>query len=335
MNDTPSLSVAGLRKEFGSITALDGVDLTVDGPEILGLAGPNGSGKTTLIRCLLGLEDATAGETRIGDTTTPEFAREDRARIGYMPQSTAVYDDLTVRENVAFFARLYGVGGDDDVDGNDGGGDVGGGHDWGGDGRDNDGGGDDGGGIDRAAGQAAASRGGSAGSHAPPDDRAAAVDRALDLVDLTGRSDARIDELSGGMVRRTSLACAVVHDPDVLVLDEPTVGLDPRLRASMWSRFRDRRDDGTLVLVSTHYLGEAGNCDRVCFLRDGRVLALDSPEGFLDRTGTADMEEAFLALLDESDAGTDRDERSAGEREERGAPGPDPSATVASGGDTR
>jgi ABC-2 type transport system ATP-binding protein len=121
----------------------------------------------------------------------------------------------------------------------------------------------------------------------------------LAFVDLADRESARIDDLSGGMIRRASLACALVHDPDVLVLDEPTVGLDPQLRASMWEGFRERRDHGTLVLVSTHYLGEVSRCDRVLFLRDGRVLDVDSPADFLDRTGTEDMEAAFLALLAE------------------------------------
>jgi len=100
------------------------------------------------------------------------------------------------------------------------------------------------------------------------------------------------------MVRRTSLACALVHDPDVLLLDEPTVGVDPELRANMWTAFRERRDAGSLMLVSTHYLGEAINCDRVLFLREGRVLAFDTPHSFLESTGTADLEDAFLALLE-------------------------------------
>ncbi|MFB6151244.1 MAG: ABC transporter ATP-binding protein [Haloarculaceae archaeon] len=292
MNETPSLAVDGVRKEFGPVTALSGVDLTVEGPEILGLAGPNGSGKTTLIRCLLGLERPTAGEARVGGTFSREFDRADRERIGYMPQHTAVYDDLTVRENVAFFARLYGVGG--------------------------------------AARPAGVPRLGGGGSEATRDSAdPGAVDRALSVVGLDDRADARIGELSGGMVRRTSLACAIVHEPDVLFLDEPTVGLDPRLRSSMWAEFRDRRDDGTLVVVSTHYLGEATNCDRVCFLRDGRVLALDSPDGFLDATGTEDMEAAFLALLDERGGA----ETAADADDGHDAPGPD--AAAASGGDTR
>lgn len=229
----------GLRREFGSVTALDGVDLAINGPEIVGVAGPNGSGKTTLIRCLLGLLAPTAGEGQLNGTRSLDMRASDRARVGYMPQHEAVYRDLTVRENVSFFARLYRV-----------------------------------------------------------DDRATAVERALDFVDLSDRADARIGELSGGMVRRTSLACAVVHDPDVLLLDEPTVGLDPELRATMWDGFRARRDDGALALVSTHYLGEARHCDRVLFLREGRVLAFDEPATFRDRTGASDLEGAFLALLD-------------------------------------
>lgn len=154
-------------------------------------------------------------------------------------QHEAVYDDLTVRENLSFFARLYGVA-----------------------------------------------------------EREEAVDAALDFVNLTERDDARIGELSGGMVRRTSLACALVHDPDVLFLDEPTVGVDPELRATLWEAFRERRDDGTLLLVSTHYLDETEKCDRVLFLRDGRVLAFDAPQAFLDATASDNLEDAFLALLD-------------------------------------
>jgi len=244
--EDPSVHVDGLRREFGSVTALDGVDLDVAGPAIVGIAGPNGAGKTTLIEALLGLLAPTAGEIRVGGTDPLAFGAADRRRLGYMPQREAVYRDLTVRENVDFFARLYEVS-----------------------------------------------------------DRTAAVDRALSFVDLDARADARVAELSGGMIRRTSLACAIVHDPDVLVLDEPTVGLDPELRMAMWEGFRARREEGAIVLVSTHYLAEAQNCDRVLFLRDGRTLADDAPEAFLSRTGTDDLEDAFLALLNGAVAADD------------------------------
>jgi ABC-2 type transport system ATP-binding protein len=248
------MSLTDLRREFGSVTALDGVDLAVDGPRIVGVAGPNGAGKTTLIRCLLGLLSPTEGASTVAGTPSLSLGAGDRERIGYMPQADAIYRDLTVRGNVDFFARLYRV-----------------------------------------------------------DDRSAAVDRAISFVGLEDRADDRVSELSGGMIRRTSLACALVPDPDVLVLDEPTVGLDPELRATMWDAFRERRDEGALILVSTHYLGEATRCDDVLFLRDGRVLAYDTPERFLEETGTADLEAAFLALLERDDDPADDDDESANE----------------------
>lgn len=241
MTGPPIIAVDGLRKEFGQVTALEGVDLVLDDPQILGLAGPNGSGKTTLIQSLLGLVAPTAGDVSVLGTAPEAFSAADRGRMGYMPQHTAVYDDLTVRENIEFFSNLYSV-----------------------------------------------------------TNRGTAINEALDFVGLTHRSDSRIDELSGGMIRRTSLACAIVHDPEILFLDEPTVGLDPQLRATMWDGFRKRRDDGSTVIVSTHYLDEARNCDRVLFLREGRVLTVNTPQGFLHATGTDDMEDGFLTLLDET-----------------------------------
>jgi len=240
MTEGIDVSATSLRRVFGRITALDDLTIALEAPGIVGFVGPNGAGKTTFIRCLLGLLDPTSGESAIDGAPSTELGPAERRRVGYMPQREALYDDLTVGENVAFFARLYGV-----------------------------------------------------------DERVDAVERALDLVDLRERAGDRIATLSGGMLRRTSLAAAVVHDPDLLLLDEPTVGLDPELRTAMWERFREWREGGSLVLVSTHYLGEASRCDRVCFLRDGAVLAIDTPAGFLDATGAADMEAAFLALLDD------------------------------------
>lgn len=235
---TVSLEADDLRRDFGDQTAVDGVDLSLSGQQIVGVAGPNGAGKTTLMRLFLGLLSPTSGTATVNGHAPESLSQDDREAIGYMPQRRGLYDDLTVRGNVSFFASLYDA-----------------------------------------------------------DDGSGAVDRALDIVDLHDRADDLVATLSGGMVRRTSLACAIVHEPAVLFLDEPTVGLDPELRAAMWDTFRAMRDDGALIVISTHYLGEARNCDRVLFLRDGRVLALDSPQRFLERTETSDLEEAFLTLL--------------------------------------
>lgn len=240
-SEPPAVATDSLTKEFGRVTALSSLDLAVEGPSIVGVAGPNGSGKTTLVRCLLGLLEPTAGVARIDGTDSRSLSADGRRQVGYMPQADAIYADLTVRENVAFFADLYGV------------------------------------------------------------DDAAAVEEVLAFVDLADRADDRIGALSGGMVRRTSLACALVHDPAVVFLDEPTVGLDPELRARMWDGFQARRRQGRVVLVTTHYLAEVARCDRALFLREGRVLADDAPDALLAATGTDDMEAAFLALLERDD----------------------------------
>lgn len=243
--DAPvSVTVEGLVRRFGDVTALAGVNLSLKGSEIVGIAGPNGSGKTTLIRCLLGRLSPSAGSVRLNGIDPRNLSPGDRAAVGYMPQVAAVYEDLSVRANVTFFARLYGL-----------------------------------------------------------DPVADPVDRVLDLVQLRAREDARVTDLSGGLLRRTSLACALVHEPSILVLDEPTVGVDPALRAEMWDAFRARTRAGVLTLVSTHYLAEADRCDRVLFLRDGGVLAFDTPNAFRTRTGASDLEGAFHSLLSRGDDG--------------------------------
>lgn len=230
----PVVQAIALRKRFGSITAVDGVDLALAPGRIYGLLGPNGSGKTTLIRLLSGLARATSGEARILGTRMP--SRQALARIGYMPQAEAIYPDLSVGENLGFFARLEGH-------------------------------------ADRAS-----------------------IDRVLELVELSGRKGTPALELSGGMRRRLSLACTLVHEPKVLFLDEPTVGVDPALRVQFWSHFRRLAADGTTILVASHVLDEADRCDELVFMRDGKVIGRGSGAELRARAGTDNLESAFLTL---------------------------------------
>ena len=231
---TPAVEAIELRKRFGDIHAVDGVDLSLAPGRIYGLLGPNGSGKTTLIRMLAGLARATGGEARILGTRMP--SRETLARIGYMPQAEAIYPDLSVAENLAFFARLEGR-------------------------RD-----------------------------------AAAIDRVLDLVELGDRRGSPALQLSGGMRRRLSLACSLVHEPAVLFLDEPTVGVDPALRVQFWSHFRRMAAEGTTILVASHVMDEADRCDELVFMRHGRVIGRGTGAELRATAGHDNLESAFLIL---------------------------------------
>jgi ABC-2 type transport system ATP-binding protein len=230
----PAVEAIGLRKRFGRIRAVDGVDLTLAPGRIYGLLGPNGSGKTTLIRMLAGLARATDGEARILGTRMP--SRPMLARIGYMPQAEALYPELSVGENLGFFASLLGR-------------------------------------RDRAA-----------------------IDRVLDLVELRDRKGTPTLELSGGMRRRLSLACTLVHEPEVLFLDEPTVGVDPALRVQFWAHFRRLAAAGTTILVASHVMDEADRCDELVFMRDGRVIGRGTGAEIRARAGATDLEAAFLVL---------------------------------------
>ena len=230
----PAVEALGLRKRFGEIHAIDGIDLALAPGRIYGLLGPNGSGKTTLIRLLTGLARATAGEARILGTRMP--SRSALADIGYMPQAEAIYPELSVGENLAFFARLEGR-------------------------------------ADQAA-----------------------IDRVLDLVELRGRKGTPALQLSGGMRRRLSLACTLVHGPKVLFLDEPTVGVDPALRVQFWSHFRRLAAEGTTILVASHVMDEADRCDELVFVRDGKVIGRGTGAELRSKAGQVDLEAAFLVL---------------------------------------
>ncbi|GAA1135460.1 ABC transporter ATP-binding protein [Kribbella jejuensis] len=219
----------------GAREVLHGIGFDLRAGSVTGLLGPSGCGKTTLIRAIVGLQDRVTGDISV--LGLPAGAAELRGRIGYVTQEPSVYGDLTVLENVRFFAAVLGVA-------------------------------------------------------------AAEVDRVIAAVDLTGHADARVDSLSGGQRSRASLAVALLGSPELLVLDEPTVGLDPVLRRDLWALFHELADAGSTLLVSSHVMDEASRCDRLLLMRDGELLADETPEALLDSVGTTDIEQAFLTLIE-------------------------------------
>ena len=234
----PAVALRGLRVVRGGATILRDIDLDVPAGCVYGLVGPSGSGKTTLIRALLGRQRIAGGEAQV--LGRPAGSAELRPLLGYMPQRAAVYDDLSARENLRFFA---------------------------------------------AAADAPASR----------------VNDVLALVDLANAADRPVATFSGGQRQRVSLAAALLPAPPLLLLDEPTVGLDPRLRHRLWARFREWAAAGTTLLVSTHVMDEAAHADRLAFLVDGALVAEGTPADLLVRTGAANLEGAVLRLTEETD----------------------------------
>lgn len=243
------MEVRGVTVTRGRREVLHGVDLSVPVGQIVGLLGPSGGGKSTLLRAVVGVQDKVSGTvTVLGHTAgSPPLRR----RVGYVTQAPSVYADLTVRQNLRYFATLVGA------------------------------------------------------------DRAAA-ERALEEVSLVDHADQRVSDLSGGQASRASLAAALVGSPDLLVLDEPTVGLDPVLRRSLWQLFRDLAGQGRTLVVSSHVMDEATRCDRLVLLREGRVLADDTLPALLERTGADDAEGAFLRLVDDANAAADADDAADG-----------------------
>ena len=234
-----AVEVEGLRVVRGGRTVLPGLSVRVPAGQVVGLLGPSGSGKSTLIRAIVGVQVVAGGSVRV--LGEPAGSPGLRHRIGYVTQSPSVYDDLTVRANVRYFASIVG-----------------------------------------------ASR--------------ESVDEAITTVDLDSHAEARVGRLSGGQRSRASLACALVGEPELLVLDEPTVGLDPVLRRDLWNLFHRLAAQGRSLLVSSHVMDEAARCDRLLLLREGEVLADSTLPELLARTGADDADGAFLALIDRAEA---------------------------------
>ena len=230
-----AVEVDDLRVVRGGREVLPGLSMRIPSGTLVGLLGPSGGGKSTLMRAIVGVQVVHGGTvTVLGEPAGSPVLRD---RVGYLTQSPSIYDDLTVRENVRFFARMLGA-------------------------------------------------------------RQDSAERAIAAVDLESHAGVLAGRLSGGQRSRVSLASALVGEPELLVLDEPTVGLDPVLRRDLWRLFHQLAAAGTSMLVSSHVMDEATRCERLLLLREGRLLADESLPALLERTGAADAETAFLSLID-------------------------------------
>lgn len=227
------LSLRGIVKRYGKVTAVDGLSLELRRGEVFGLLGPNGAGKTTTLSIAVGLIGPDAGEAVLIAADGSEIGRATeakvRARIGVCPQGDALYENLTARENLVFFATVQGV---------------------------------------------------------PKSDRRARADELLEMVGLHERAEHKVGGYSGGMRRRLNLSAALVHRPELVLLDEPTAGVDPHSRSAIYQIVDELRVGGTTVVYTTHSMDEAQRlCDRVAVIDHGRVLAVDTVDGLIDRYG--------------------------------------------------
>jgi ABC-2 type transport system ATP-binding protein len=234
MTPARAVVVHELRVERGGRTVLPSISVEVPAGAVTGLLGPSGCGKTTLLRAIVGVQQVAGGAVTVLDL--PAGARSLRRRVAYMTQAPSVYADLSVDENLRYFAALV-------------------------DGRER-------------------------------------VDEVVGVVGLGDRRGSLVRDLSGGERSRTSLAVALLGAPELLVLDEPTVGLDPLLRRELWATFHRLAAEGTTLLVSTHVMDEADRCDHLLLMREGAIIAAGSPDELRTRAGTTDLETAFLSLAD-------------------------------------
>ena len=242
-----AIKIHGLTKRFGDLVAVNELDLEIEQGEVYGLLGPNEAGKTTVIRILVGLATPTEGVIEV--MGRPAGDRGLAQRIGYMPQELALYEALTVEENLDLYGRLFGLA------------------------------------------------------------NSALEGRKVEVLRFVALEERRFDlvhTLSGGMRHRVSLALSLLHEPDILFLDEPTVGVDPELRASFWDNFGNLKESGKTVVITTHYMDEAKHCDRIGLMHRGRMVAEGKPAEVVQSVDAVDLEEAFLKLASRDVGGSAR-----------------------------
>jgi lipooligosaccharide transport system ATP-binding protein len=232
-----AISLRGVVKRFGSLTAVDGLDLEVPYGSCVGLLGPNGAGKSTTMKALTAQVIVNEGEIEILGYRLPGDSKQARAEMGVVPQLDNLDVSLTVEQNLIVFAHLYRV---------------------------------------------------------PAGQRQPAIDRALGIANLTDRRGSKVDELSGGMRRRLLVARALLHQPRLILLDEPTVGLDPQVRQELWALIDRMRSEGVSILMSTHYIEEAERlCDSVTIMSHGKVVAVGPPRALIEQHAGAEAIEVY------------------------------------------
>ena len=230
--------VENLTRKFGDFVAVDHINFEVQAGEVVGYLGPNGSGKTTTIRMLLGLLKPSDGKATVLGYDVFKQSEAIRARVGYMSQKFAIYDDLTTLENLTFYGGVYGIN-------------------------------------DKAR-----------------------IQRTLELVGLKGHEKTLTRDMSTGWRQRLSLGIALVHEPKLLFLDEPTSGVDPTARRAFWDLIYELAEGGVTILVTTHYMDEAEYCERVGVMRDGKLLAMDTPTNLKKSIITGDVWEVYAHPLE-------------------------------------
>lgn len=231
----PKIHVQKVCKSYNNSPVISSVSLTVPCAEIFGLLGPSGAGKTTLVRMIAGIEKADSGSIDIFGERMPRLSM--LKKIGYMAQADALYAELTAKENLEFFATLYGLKGAQ---------------------------------------------------------RRRRMEEVMELMNLSPHTNKQIHQYSGGMKRRLSLAVAMLHSPPILILDEPTVGIDPLLRQTIWKELERLSDQGTTIIITTHVMDEANKCHRLGMIREGKLIAVGTPQTLIEETGSASIEEAFI-----------------------------------------
>ncbi len=243
-----AITCENLTKKFGNLVAVDNISMSIPKGSIYGFLGPNGSGKSTTIRMLCGLMDPTSGSGTVLGYDIRKDSEKIKHHIGYMSQKFSLYEELTVSENLDFYAGIYGL------------------------------------------------------------DPSKALNRKKELIEmagLTGREKQLAGKLSGGWKQRLALSCALLHEPEVLILDEPTAGVDPVSRRIFWDVIHRLSEQGITILVSTHYMDEAETCDYISFIFFGRLLGNGTPEELKKQCHVDNLEDVFIQFVTNAESGSE------------------------------